>query len=296
MSLSNPRIIYGVHQITPYNRTTGLPYGTALVLANSSIAFQGELNELFGGSSRFPWAVEESTITTDITIGVKSLENWMWEIFMGKAPTHTTTPSANGAVSTLTNKKGTSVVDASTGIASVGLESGEQAELKFSKYVVVAVTATTVDVYAYTNVDFARGTAKEYQDDLLKITASPLTIPDTGGTVSLSDFGIEFTGGSGTVAMTADDTATFEVHPAFNETLEVSVGGSSDVFPEFGMIMVAQKRGNEELFEVDAYRVKGVGLPIGLAEKAFGESEITAKAFYDATENAVAKFRWAQPS
>ena len=36
MARSNPRIFFGVHSFTPYNRTTGLPYGTVEVLKGSS--------------------------------------------------------------------------------------------------------------------------------------------------------------------------------------------------------------------------------------------------------------------
>lgn len=294
MTMRDPRIIYGIHQITPYSRTTGLPYGTAKVLANSSIAFAGSLKEQFGGSARFPFAVEESTISTDIKIAVKSLENWMFEIFLGKAPTHTVTPDVDGVISTLTNKKGTSIVSATVGIVGVTLKTASSAQLKFGKYVVKATGAAAVDVYCLTDADFARGTDKAYQDNLLKITASPLTIT-TGTAVEIPDFGLELTGGSGTIALVTDDTATFEIVPPFTESLDVVIGGVSDTFPEFGLIMVAQARGNGELFEVDAYRVKAVGLPIGLAEKAFGESEINAKAFYDSVANGVCKVRWFKP-
>jgi hypothetical protein len=293
MTMRDPRIIYGIHQITPYSRTTGLPYGTSLVLANSSIAFAGSLKEQFGGSARFPWAVEEATISTDIKIAVKSLENWMFEIFLGKSPTHTTTPDTNGVISGIANKKGTSMV-AATGLASVSMKTANEANLKFGKYVVKAVNATTVDVYCLTNADFNKGTDLAYQDNLCKITASPLTIT-TGAAVEIPNTGLELTGGAGTIALTTDDTATFEVLPVFSEELHVTIGGVSDTFPEFGMIMVAQMRGNGELFEIDAYRVKAVGLPIGLAEKAFGESEINAKAFYDSALSGVCGIRWMKP-
>lgn len=294
MTMLDPRIIYGIHQITPYSRTTGLPYGTAKVLANSSIAFAGSLKEQFGGSSKYPWAVEDDKISTDIKIAVKSLENWMFEIFLGKAPTHTTTPDADGVISTLTNKKGTSVVSATVGIVGVTLKSGSAGELKFGKYVVVATGAAAVDVYALTDADFARGTDKAYQDNLCKITATPLTIA-TATAVEIPGFGLELTGGSGTIALVTGDTATFEIFPPFSESLDVAIGGVSDTFPEFGLIMVAQQRGNGELFEIDALRVKAIGLPIGLSEKSFGESEINAKAFLDSTVNKVAQVRWFKP-
>lgn len=293
MALSDPRIIYGVHSITTYSRTTGLPYGTAKVLANSSFTLTGELTELFGGSQKFAWAIEEGNINAEIALNVKQIEDWMFELFLGKAPT-TASSGASGATSTIANKQGTSAV-ASTGIASVGAKSGSESDMKFTKYVVKVVTATTVDVYAMSDLDFNRGTDKSFENDLLKITASPLTITQSAA-VEVPGYGIELTGDSGVIGMTADDTAEFEVYPPYDKTSDVVIGGTSDTFVEFGAIMVAQQRSNGEMFEIDAYRVKGSGLPLGLAEKAFGEPEITAKAFYDSAKNGVAKIRMIDPS
>lgn len=293
MGLSNPRIVYGVHSIAPYSLSTGLPYGIAKVLASSSFSITGELNQLFGGASKFAWAIEEANVTAEIQLNVKQLEDWMFELFLGKAPTSVSTPSANGAFSALRAIRG-NLIDA-TGLASVALKTGKAADLKFGKYVIKAVSATTVDIYAKSDVDFNRGTDREFVSDDLKINAAPLTIVASTG-VEVAGFGIEITGGSGTIGMNVGDTAEFEVQPAFNKTMEVVIGGTSDTFPEFGAVMVAQQRSNGEMFEIDAYRCKGSGLPLGMTEKEFGQPEITAQAFYDSTKNAVAKIRWVQPT
>ena len=50
MSLSNPRILFGLHSFSAYDRESGLPYGTALVVGNSSFSLSGELASLTGGS------------------------------------------------------------------------------------------------------------------------------------------------------------------------------------------------------------------------------------------------------
>jgi hypothetical protein len=295
MGLSDPRIIYGVHSIAPYSRTTNLPYGIAKVLASSNFSVTGELNQLFGGASKFAWAIEEANVTAELQINVKQVEDWMFELFLGKAPTSTATPSTSGSVSTPVAVVGT-LIDATTGLASVTAKSGSEADIKFGKYLIVAVNATTVNVYAYSDVDFNRGTDKEFEDDGLKIVASALTVQDSGGTTEIPGFGLELTGGSGTVALTEGDSIVIEVMPAYSKKMEVVIGGSSDTFPEFGAIMVAQQRSNGEMFEIDAYRCKGSGLPMGLTEKEFGQPEITAQAFYDSAKNAVAKFRWVLPS
>lgn len=294
MSLSDPRIIYGVHSVSPYNRTTGAFYGTAKVLDSSNFSMAGELNELFGGASRFAWAVEDATISAELQLKMKQVESWMIEIFLGKAPTDVTSASTSGAVSTLTSKVA-GVFSATVGIASVSALAGSEADMKFGKYLVKYVSATTVDVYASSDVDFNRGTDKEFVDDLLKITSSALTIA-TGANVTIPGFGLKLTGGSGTIALVAGGSATFEVHPPYTKTMEVTIGGTADTFPEFGCIMVAQQRANGEMFEIDAYRCKGAGLPIGFTSKEYGQPEVTAKAFYDSAKNAIAKIRWVLPS
>lgn len=298
MALSNPRGVFGVHSFSPYNRTNGEFYGTVKVLDSSSLTLSGETIDLMGGSNQYPWAVESGVITSELSLSFSQYEDFLFEIFLGKAPT-SNSAEASGSVTTLTDKSGT-VVNATTGIASVDLKSGSSADLKFGKYVVKVVSATTVDVYLSSDADITRGTDGEYQNDLLKITASPLTIPDTGATVTIPNFGLELTGGSGTInletAGAVGDTATFSVRPPNSTSMDVTIGGSSDVTPEFGAILMAESRGTGELFEVDLFRVKGVGMPIGFTKKEWSVAEVTAKAFYDSTRNGVFSIRYVKPS
>ena len=239
MALSNARIIYGVHSFTPYDRDTGLPKGTVQTMGNSTFSLEGELVQLNGGSAKFPFAVEESTISAELTVAPKSYPDFLFELFLGKAPTQNSA-EATGSSSALTNKQGTSVQEASTGIATVSVKAGSEADLKFTKYVVVAASATTVDVYAYSNIDFVRGTDKVFENDALKITASPLTIVASTA-VEVPGYGVELTGGGGAIGMTVDDTASFEVRPPNSESMEVVIGGTADTFPEFGAIVMSQK-------------------------------------------------------
>lgn len=293
MALSNPRAIYGIHSVTPYNINTGEFYGTMKVLQSSSLALTGELISLNGGSSKYPWAVEDGLITSELALSFNQYDDFLFELMLGKKPT-ANAAEASGSITTLTNKNG-ALVEATTGIASVGIKTGSEADLKFTKYVVKAVDATTVDVYAASDIDFKSGEDKSFESDLLKITATPLTITDTSGVTEVPGYGIELTGGSGTVAMTADDTATFEVRSANSESMDVVIGGAGDVFPEWGAIVVAQKRGTSEMFEIDLFRVKAVGLPIGFNTNEFSQAEITAQAFYDSNRNGIMSVRHIKP-
>lgn len=295
MALTQPRVYYGIHSFTPYNLVTGLPYGIIKVLQGSTVALEAEQVDLMGGSSKYPWASEESTISADISLKVGQYENFMDELFLGKAPTDNAAETG-GSVTTLTNKKGTSVKQASTGIASVGLKSGSSSAVKFGNYVVVAASTTTVDVYAYTDVDFGRGANASYQNDALKITATALTIT-SGAAVEIPNTGLELTGGSGSIGMTANDTATFSSRPINDDSADVVVGSAVDtIFPEFGAIIVTQKLGNGQMLEMNAYRCKAAGMGHPFEMGAFSQTEIKVKMLYDSAQDGVFAKRWVKPS
>ncbi len=286
MSLADPRIVFGIHQITPYARATGLPYGTLLVVGGGTLNFGIEREDLFGGSQSFPWASERKNSTAEFSASVKSLPDFLFELFLGATVT-TVAASATGTVSTLTNVYGTLI--AAVGLASVSLLAGSTAELKTGKYIIKAASATTVDVYALNSVDFDRGTDLDFVNDALKITTSALTVI-SGGDVTIPYLGIKITGGAGTIGMTTGDTATFEVTKPHGGKSSIVIGQSASTFPEHGEYIVAEKRSTGEVFEIDVYRAVGSGFPLPLAEKAFSIQELTVKLLYDSAKNAVAKF------
>lgn len=294
MALSNPRVFYGIHSVTPYSISTGEYYGMLRVLKGSTFTLSGDIVELRGGSSRFPWAAEDGNITADLQINCSEYPNFLFELFLGKTPT-SVPAEASGNCSTLTNKYGTSLVSATTGIATATVRSASKADLKFGKYVVKAVDATTVDVYSSSNIDFVRGTDKDFQTDLLKITASPLTITASTA-VEVTGFGIDLTGGSGTIALVAGDTATFEVRPVSTGTsMTATIGSLSDIFPSFGAILYTAQRGIGEMFEIDVFKVKSIGLALGAQEKNYSEYSVTGKASYDSNRGGVFSIRHLAP-
>src|SRR4051794_22064408 len=153
MSLGTPRAIYGVNSVTPYSRIDGTPYGEVRVVEDSSISLSTSLVELTGGSQKYPWAVEEGLMKAEMSLKLGAWPDFVYQLFLGMTPTENG-GDALGAVSTLTNKKGTSAV-AATGLASIGIKTGSEASLKFGKYVVVAASATTVHVYFSSYTDLA---------------------------------------------------------------------------------------------------------------------------------------------
>ena len=295
MALSNPTAYFGIHSFAPYDRDTREFKGILKVLGSSSLNFTGELIDLNGGSNKFPFATEDGLITAEISLVFREYPNFVFELVLGNAPTDNAA-EASGNVGTIANANGTSLVDATTGIASVSAESGQESDLKFAIYVVKAVSATTVDVFASSDIDFARGDDLEYENDLLKITSSPITVPGTGGTVSIPNTGVEITGGSGAIALVTDDTGVFDTRPVNQSSRDVVIGGAANQdFPEFGAVVLAKKRSSGEMAEFDLYRVKAAGLPVGLEENTFSEASVTARALFDSTRDGVYKHRLVRP-
>lgn len=287
MALSQPQTIFGIHSLTTYDITTREPIGIARVDGSAELSSEGELIPLNGGSSKYPWKVERGLITAELAITLREYPPFLFKTLLGKAMTENSAETG-GSVTTLTNRQGTSVV-ASTGIATVGVKSGSEADVKFSGYVVKAVSATTVDVFAYTNLDFANGTDKTFENDLLKITTSPLTIT-TSTAVEVPGFGVELTGDSGTIALVTDDTATFDAKPINTESQSVIIGSSTEVFEDFGMIITAQRPGDKYMTYLDCFRVSGSGLPISFTENAFSEASINMSLYQDSERDGVYEF------
>lgn len=291
MATTRPRNIFGIHSILFYNRSTGKPYGPPLkVLASGGVDLPAEFEDLTGGSEVFTLASELKSITPEMKITTKDYADYLYELFMGATVTQNAA-ELTGSVSGLANFSGTSVVDATTGVASIAPLTGSEANMKFAKYVLVATGANTVNVLASTDIDFRRGVAVEYQNDQLEVLASDVTVPDSGGTIGIASLGIEITGGSGTVALVTDDTAEFDVRPPNSGSSDIIIGEVGGIFPEFGAIIYAAKRGSDELFEIECYRCIGGGLPHNFEEKVFAQAELTVKVLKDFDKDRVMRMR-----
>lgn len=295
MGLSAPRILFGVHSLSPYSRTTHLPYGILKVIGSSSMTMQAALDELYGGAQKFSWAAESKTIKAELACKVKAYPGFLFTQFLGGTDTDNVA-EALGSASVISNVFGTSVMNGTTGIATVSVTTGSEGDAKFGKYVIKAVSATTVDLYLYSDVDIARGTTGSFQDDTLKITATPVTITGTAGTVNVPNFGLTLHGGSGAVALVVGDTATFSVRPKNTGSSDIVIGQASTSLPAFGAIILAQKRATGEMFEVEAFNCIGSGFPIAMDEMAFSQTEIKVSCVYDSANDAVFKIRSVIPT
>lgn len=291
MGLSQDRILYGVHSIAPWRRSDRKPYGILKVIGSANLALAAELDQLFAGSSKFAWAAESKTISTDLTAKVKAYPNFLFELFLGATVTENA-PDSAGTVEGLADYKGSSIVDGSNGIASVVVTSGDKADLKYGRYLIVALSANTFDLYVTSDIDFTRGTDTNFQDDSLKLNAAPLDI--SSASVVVAELGLTFTK-AGTPAFVTGDTAEFVVRPPSTKSTKISVGQAGLTIPNFGADIYAAKRATGEMFEITAFNCVGGGLPIPLEENTFSQPELKMSLLYDSTKNAVFEIGYLYP-
>lgn len=281
---SAPKCTFGIHSITAYDPDTFLPFGTAKVVGAATFNNSGEIIDLFGGSNRYPWKKETGAIDASGSFTFKEIPDWVFEAFLGKAAT-VNAAEALGSVTAITNRNGATTV-AATGIATATVLAASETDLKTDTYIVKVVSATTVDVYAMSDVDAGVGTARPFIDDALKITAAPLTIV-TATPVTVPGTGIELTGGAGAIAMVADDTASYTTKAINDGSTDVVIGSDTDQFIDVGLYLTGQRQKDGTVNFVDIYRGLGSGFPFNFAEKSFFEGEVPWGAQFDDVRNGV---------
>lgn len=269
MARTQPKSIFGIHSFTPYNKTTGAFLDEVVVLGGSEFALSGETIKLEGGSSKFPYKVADGKISAELNLTVREYPDSFFELLMGKALTVETI--SGGDISAIEAVNGTSMIDGVNGLGQPTISVAT--DLRSTKYLLIATGADTATLHAASDID-----GVELLDDTNKVADL-----DFSGVAPVA-LGIEFTV-NGTPAFTIGDTATISVVSNDSTTKKSAVfGGLSDVYPEFGAIVYAQKQGSNELVELDIYSLKAIGMPINMSEGAFSEYSITMTASYDSTK------------
>lgn len=204
----NPLSSFGIHQVY-FEQLSDPSYSAiAKILDSAESDLAAELIPLTGGSARLPWGAAPGTSAGTITLPIREYSQ---ELLRFLAPwssdvdTLDSDGEASGSITTAANAKGTSVIDATTGIASVAIDTASS--LKPGSYKIVCTGAATVDIY----IDNDLGGNLTYQNNSGKVNTSAITIVSGTGTDYL---GLTFTGGSGTIGMTTGDIATFTVNPS----------------------------------------------------------------------------------
>lgn len=267
---------FGAKALIFYNRTTFKPLGIFRVISTVEFAREIEKLPLTGGHRNGPWAIEAGEPTMTLTATLKEFPDFAFTELDNATSAITTGEDVTGLVGTITNKNGTSVVNATTGIASVALISGSGALLPLGKIVVVATAAKVVDIYLLG--DTASGPIP-VTSELTKIAAS-VSIADTGATVDVAAYGIRITSGSGTVSMTVGDTAYFNTRPANSKATVISMADASDV-KTVGCVLVYPKNSEKQQRIVDFPKVAVGGTPFAANTREYAEFEMSAMPLYD---------------
>ena len=280
MGLYKPRTQAGIHSATLINKTTGKPYCILKVLSSYSPSFSRETVELTGGSN--PNAIDsiDGVVDNSLTLTVKEFHNSLYTL-AGYDVTFETGGESDGATANFTNLINTTVFDASTGIASVSVDTGNADNVKDGRYYAVCTSASgVVDLYCSTDIQFDRGTDVTYLSDDLKV-ASDQTIT-SGSDTDINNLGLSLTGATGTISMTEGDVAYFDVRSE-NEAYGVYSYGDNPTPIEFELWLYSQKKSNGEFFADHYPRVKFSAVPAGMTSQEWLEAELACKVLYDQT-------------
>lgn len=201
MSNSN----FGVSKLVLTSRDN--PGKTAEITSVDSLDMGGLQTPLIqqkSGNNSFAVAVGTGEAEGTITTTIQQYNKELLEVVAPKEAIITSDNSGTPAINSA-NIKGSSVLNATTGLIA-GLKAGAEASLKAGAYIIIARSASTVDVIA---------TTKDFKTLNGVLNASPLSIT-TGTSVDVLDqdgnaTGLELTGGSGTISFVEGDYAKADV-------------------------------------------------------------------------------------
>lgn len=278
MAIEKVRDFFGVKYLIPYNTLSFKPFGVFRVIQEFAFERAIDLVDLNGGHVSGAWDTEPGQPDNSITATLREYPFFAFEVLEG-ATTTETAAEATGFVGTIANKLGTSVFDATTGIASVAAKAGEEANIKGIRYVFVATGAATVDIYLH-------GDGTPFTN-ISGVVAENITVPSTGGTVDVDELGITITGGSGTVGFTTDDTAAVDTRPIHNGFGTTIVGDSDVTIQQFGLIAVFPKKADGMQFWADFPKVVAQGMPFSGTTREWSEFTLNAKPLVDSKTDRV---------
>ncbi|MCX6223486.1 MAG: hypothetical protein NTV01_01810 [Bacteroidia bacterium] len=280
MAVSQQKVFFGIHSAAFINRADGLPYGYLKALGNATLDASREEVSIFGGSNPYPFDTQYGNCSSKLSLTIREFKPFIYTL--AGYTVASTALSTTGAVSTLTNilSQAAPVMHAGTGIASVAVTSADKANLKAGRYVVKAVSATEVSIYAYTDADGGAGVALPLLDDVMCVSNTLSVAQATTAVVAL---GVTFTKGNSTLGMTVGSTAYFDITPvntggSFSVTM-----GSNPVPVQCALLLAGQKLANGDIDYTYFPSVKVSSVPMTYEQNKHSEGDIQLAVNYDAT-------------
>jgi hypothetical protein len=274
---------FGIHSATFKDLQDPTYWGIAKIIGSAEADLKQELIPLEGGSSIVPWSAAPGRASGEITLPIRQYDKQILRFlkpWIAGSEVENASGEAAGSVTTIANAKGTSTVEATTGIASVAV--GTAASLKPGNYKVVVTGTATVDIYVDTDV--AGGV--EYQNSDLKINNASITIPGSSATVEYQ--GIEFTGGSGTIALVTGDIATFTVNPISSYLLDSYFGKTGACLREFELTIYSECVNGRIRMVKYPRCVASASTPLTLMENEWASMEATIQVLQPSSVDYVA--------
>lgn len=277
------RSFFSIGGAVCYDITTKLPLGKVDIASASSLELTGELVPLKGGPNQYDWGVAKGYIESKITLNCKEKPTFLYRLALGVDAV--TEAQAEGAIKNIANIEGTALQgdDVITGVTIL-----DKDDLKFGRYVIRAVSATTFDVYLSTNIDQRRGMPLTFADNnLLKINSDPYTLAaDTN--VEIASAGLSLTLAASadfdTAGVTAGDAFEFFVVPPTAEFNEILVSNRTEDVT-FGMYLYTESQDNGRAMMIDVFNCKMLGMTHAFAEKAWDETELNVMPYINEDGN-----------
>ncbi len=233
--------------------------------------FSAEFADLLGGAAKTPRAREITSIAGSLEATLKQVNGDWMRATIG-ADVDTTAASATGSIVDIKNIVGSSVIDAITGIDTIDIITGD--DLKPGNYYITAESPTAISV-----ARDITGEGVKFQPDSYQVTGTDITIVTTTGSAftdidDANTFGIELTGGSGTIALVSGDRAQFTVIPPHNGIEESTIPNLIQI-PEFELTVYSEVKSNGGFSMLTLPRVQASGLPLTFNVGEFSDTSST---------------------
>jgi hypothetical protein len=281
--------VFGVQSVTFSNQQTKIPIAQLKVPAELNFPFEADLVDLFGGANKFVLEAEPAYFKSTVTMQFKQFDAALYKILSGATITTNVTPNTTGTLGTpeaiVTNGATNTVTDVTKGIASTAITAA--VDLKVGRYIIVAMSSSTVDIYAITDLEANMGTnTMTYADNTLLVIGSPFTLSNAATTITGLGFSITSVA---TPVMTTGDSAYIDVMPPRVADEQIVIGMSNLYIPKVDVWCSTQEKGNGESYLIHIPNMQPSGLQLPLKEFAWAANSPKLTALYDSTANMIAQ-------
>jgi hypothetical protein len=275
MSIPNVRDFFGIKYLILYNITTKVPFCVLRAIGEVNFDNAQEAVTLNGGHTEAPYDVEYGQPDPTLTCTVREYPAELFKAFEKYTITENSAETGGALDASPTNGQGTSVINATNGIATVAITTA--ADLIFGRYILKATAAQELDLYV-------AGLEDSFEDIEGKVNSTSIETT-TAGTVAIANTGISLTV-VGTPNYTIGDTAYVDIRPINTGSTKVVVGAGTTP-SNFGVRCVFPRKTDGVLHYIDLFNVSGRGMPWRGVSREFSEFEINLKPLARSSDGAV---------